>query len=979
MSSNPNTYFPNNATAQAALSTLLTLFASRYSPAFLASLVSFWLSQPAPSGRVRGWRSEEAAERVAEKLLEEDCHGRGGREVVAWIEEEEEGRRERGMGGVGEREEVRRRWKGKERATEETKASFSSQGKVKKEDVTLARNLALIRLHTLFPLVPILEIRLLLLSLEHSVFYAGAEELLLRSSSSSSRRPKKGSEGDFAAFGLGIFQALRAVFVPPPPSPSILSSKPTEPLPPDPVLTPHDLFHPPLYISTLTTHFEVLFPSISTGEVERVVREEGGSYTSLRARFELRAAEVAAQKAGLAGGGGGGAGGKGGGGRKWWAFLAGSGGGGGGKKSRDGKGEYGEVASKEEEVGEGMEDVRREEKAREVLRRGGSREAWREREEWEKSTRKEKVRRPMLDGRMTTSTMVPEADEQDLLVELAAEQTEECQCCFSDLPPSSSQLPITCTSSTPQHFCAACVSTYAQTFISGCAPLPSLSLSSFQLPCFAASSSPTHDGSCTGVLSRSTLLRALNRRTCRLLEDRIAAANLELFIHPFPSFSSSSSSAGVTLQRCPFCPYASFSSPSPSSHPLTRAFFPAWMAEPFPPSLLAVLTSIVGAVVLALLTVFVAVVALVVPVEMPRLEKLYVELYPLPSTPSLPRDETDVEATSLAPLPLSTALLLSPYHCLPLSFSYLRSIVARVVRRKEGKKTTFQCLNTGRKRRMGGLGGMGGEGRRRAMEEVEEKVREWVREEEGGEGEEDGENAEEKQERRRRKVIELVWGGEQDEEKEEEEEDEQDEEQEKCGKLSCLLCLSPLNPLAPSLHRCASSSSSSGTREGREETEKEKAEESLRLAVERAMSKAGTVECGRCGAGVVKEGGCNKVTCRCGSAYCWSCRSPIPASVGYRHFCQHFLPDPTQGCTECGRCSLYKETDEKKMVREAAEQARLAWARDHPSWASLVSLDAVVAGPPEGAREESPAVEEAFRRFERFVETVVGALYVAAV
>ena len=84
-----------------------------------------------------------------------------------------------------------------------------------------------------------------------------------------------------------------------------------------------------------------------------------------------------------------------------------------------------------------------------------------------------------------------------------------------------------------------------------------------------------------------------------------------------------------------------------------------------------------------------------------------------------------------------------------------------------------------------------------------------------------------------------------------------------CGRVSCLLCQAALNPAAPSLHDCTGTSSSSATTTDSNASPQDRAEESLRLAVEKAMNAAVVRECERCGAGLTKKGGegaCNKVS-----------------------------------------------------------------------------------------------------------------------
>ncbi|KAK2072360.1 hypothetical protein P8C59_006718 [Phyllachora maydis] len=110
----------------------------------------------------------------------------------------------------------------------------------------------------------------------------------------------------------------------------------------------------------------------------------------------------------------------------------------------------------------------------------------------------------------------------------------------------------------------------------------------------------------------------------------------------------------------------------------------------------------------------------------------------------------------------------------------------------------------------------------------------------------------------------------------------------------------------------------------------------LRTQVETAMSLAIKRVCPRCNTSFVKTAGCNKLTCPCGYKMCYVCRRDIGGDgdgpdVGYRHFCQHFRPQPLGGgqqmapCTECQRCSLWESEDTEKVLREARREAERRW------------------------------------------------------
>ncbi|XP_067950008.1 E3 ubiquitin-protein ligase RNF216-like isoform X2 [Watersipora subatra] len=91
-------------------------------------------------------------------------------------------------------------------------------------------------------------------------------------------------------------------------------------------------------------------------------------------------------------------------------------------------------------------------------------------------------------------------------------------------------------------------------------------------------------------------------------------------------------------------------------------------------------------------------------------------------------------------------------------------------------------------------------------------------------------------------------------------------------------------------------------------------ETKLRTKYEERMTKAKIRECPRCKAPLVKDGGCNKVTCRCGGVICYICRKP---EIQYTHFCQHTGPHP-DGCKTCSLCLLWTnaEEDDKRAIQQ---------------------------------------------------------------
>ena len=127
---------------------------------------------------------------------------------------------------------------------------------------------------------------------------------------------------------------------------------------------------------------------------------------------------------------------------------------------------------------------------------------------------------------------------------------------------------------------------------------------------------------------------------------------------------------------------------------------------------------------------------------------------------------------------------------------------------------------------------------------------------------------------------------------------------------------------------------------------------SLRTTVELARTSAIKRTCPRCGTSFVKSSGCNKLTCVCGYSMCYLCRTNIgktgaagnnEGAEGYRHFCEHFRPNPGQKCTQCSKCDLYKSEDEDEAVRRAGEEAEREW-REREGMVGVKGLESAVGG-----------------------------------
>ncbi|GAA6051801.1 hypothetical protein NBRC10513_001945 [Rhodotorula toruloides] len=891
-----------SSTHSAALALLTQLFPTT-SPPFLSSCVSHHLSSP----RGTALTIEEVVERISEKILEErEERGREteGEVVRGWIATLTQDIGSSEGGGIVGREEVRRAFqraeKGKARARGAGKEHGRKRIRGRRVDETLARNLALIRLHALFPLEPISSLRSLVLKEKESFLSRGVEEVL-RSQVLRERRAREGLERGRGAGGFFWRDVWETLFRPAPTRADAKGKGAARDDDEDetpPVLTAGDLLHSPSYNAALSSHFRSLFPLLSStqpGRIAEVVENEGGTYEGMRGKLEEEGLRAEARR------------GKGR--RGWWSRLIGL---------QDAEAEL------EDEGGKGKRRAREERGEVHPLLRRDVEEFWRARE----------GRREVEPAATTAISDLPDPD-------------DECQCCFASISPdpahsvscSPSPSSPSSTSADVHWFCHSCLAALIRTYTFDGAPLPDSLLQDGSIPCFAASSSP-----CPHQIPSSSISRVLDRPLRTALDRRILETTLDRL-----------TASGANLARCPFCPYAVMRDSSASPGPVASVFVPAWVGT-FPPTVWEAAKTVVGVVCLLGLVVVGCAMVLLFGGSA-KLERTYDDLYPSPLSSSSPA-ANDSQTPLLS---LQTNLLLAPHHSPLLLLAHLRTLVNRILSVKQGRDTVFACGASGAIVRGGRDGGARREGWLRRLEGVQELR--WEEEEEG-EGEEGV-----VEERRRARLVEYLWPAELDEGGEGKRED---GAWMPCGRLSCTLCSAQLNPSAPSLHRCTttpSSPSSSTTA-----SEQAQAEDSLRLAVEKAMSDAVSWVCGRCGARGRKEvgvGACNKVTCRCGTAYCHLCHNPIPPSIGYTHFCQHPHNPRTGACERgCGKCGLWTEPDERARVEEARREAQRKWALDHPDWAEKVNLSTASLKRVGPDLDVDSLTEQAWDVYDAVVETV---------
>ncbi|XP_056359391.1 E3 ubiquitin-protein ligase RNF216 [Oenanthe melanoleuca] len=99
----------------------------------------------------------------------------------------------------------------------------------------------------------------------------------------------------------------------------------------------------------------------------------------------------------------------------------------------------------------------------------------------------------------------------------------------------------------------------------------------------------------------------------------------------------------------------------------------------------------------------------------------------------------------------------------------------------------------------------------------------------------------------------------------------------------------------------------------------EKDDIKYRTSIEEKMTAARIRKCHKCGTGLIKSEGCNRMSCRCGAQMCYLCRVPIN---GYDHFCQH-PRSPGAPCQDCAKCSLWTDPteDDEKIIHEIQKEA----------------------------------------------------------
>ena len=81
----------------------------------------------------------------------------------------------------------------------------------------------------------------------------------------------------------------------------------------------------------------------------------------------------------------------------------------------------------------------------------------------------------------------------------------------------------------------------------------------------------------------------------------------------------------------------------------------------------------------------------------------------------------------------------------------------------------------------------------------------------------------------------------------------------------------------------------------------------------------GTVPCSGCGAPIEKNGGCDKLHCRCGAYTCWGCGEALDARRPYAHF-------RGEGTYRCGNGAKRKQPRQQQPRQPRQRQQQQAQA-----------------------------------------------------
>lgn len=115
----------------------------------------------------------------------------------------------------------------------------------------------------------------------------------------------------------------------------------------------------------------------------------------------------------------------------------------------------------------------------------------------------------------------------------------------------------------------------------------------------------------------------------------------------------------------------------------------------------------------------------------------------------------------------------------------------------------------------------------------------------------------------------------------------------KCNTKTCVLC----NDDQHQFYTCE---------EYKTKKEYELSEDGIRLKIEEKITNGMLRKCPTCKKSIVKESGCNKMTCSCGTIFCYICDNKIQ---NYSHFCTILCIDRNN----CNKCHLYDDDNDKRL------------------------------------------------------------------
>ena len=95
-----------------------------------------------------------------------------------------------------------------------------------------------------------------------------------------------------------------------------------------------------------------------------------------------------------------------------------------------------------------------------------------------------------------------------------------------------------------------------------------------------------------------------------------------------------------------------------------------------------------------------------------------------------------------------------------------------------------------------------------------------------------------------------------------------------------------------------------------EELDKKTSVDRKRRKLEEKLNEVVVRTCGKCGLQMIKQDGCNKMTCRCGATMCYVCRKP---NINYEHFCRHVRIPGVNKCDICpaDTCTLWEDAQKR--------------------------------------------------------------------